>query len=159
MNRAGRRAGRLLPRLKSVLARLMRKSHAKKKPYVLIHDDGCWYWLRSKIKGYGTLSIQNKPHKAHRFIYESLKGHIPDGLTLDHRCRNRACVNPDHLEPVTNRINILRGISFSAENFRKDSCKRGHLLSKGNLYLRPSGGRSCMACQRMARKRLRKNSI
>lgn len=86
---------------------------------------------------------------AHRQSYELFVGTIPDGMTIDHLCRVRACVNPMHLEVVTNRENVLRGETLQAANARKTHCPRGHLLSGDNLYLRPDGkGRDCKTCRR-----------
>jgi hypothetical protein len=71
-------------------------------------------------------------------------------LTLDHLCRNKACVNPAHLEPVTNRENVLRGVGLSAENARKTHCKRGHPLSGDNVVVSKGGRkRRCVACERL----------
>jgi hypothetical protein len=73
------------------------------------HDDGCWMWTGTLNKGYGMFSFGGKTRRAHRFAYEALVGPIPEGLALDHLCRNPACVNPAHLEPVTWRENVYRG--------------------------------------------------
>lgn len=70
---------------------------------------GCWLWTGSTTDGYGNLTRDNKTIYAHRLTYETLVGPVPEGLDLDHLCRIRRCVNPDHMEPVTRRINILRG--------------------------------------------------
>src|SRR5712691_8619637 len=87
----------------------------------------CWLWKgRLHYKGYGEFSLNSKSEKAHRFAYKLVKGPIPPGMTLDHLCRNRACVNPDHLEIVSNRTNILRGEGVCAKHFRKTHCLRGH---------------------------------
>lgn len=86
-----------------------------------------WPWRRSK-DGYGILYEQGKEKRAHRVVYEDIVGPIPLGLVLDHLCRNPPCVNPDHLEPVTDRENILRGIGISAQNAKKKLCAHGHLL-------------------------------
>jgi len=74
----------------------------------------CWLWTASTRRGYGQFVINNKPTPAHRFAYEQLVGDIPRGLQLDHLCRVRNCVNPEHLEPVTSRENILRGEGICA---------------------------------------------
>lgn len=78
-------------------------------------EGGCWLWKRSKDKdGYGWSSFENKTHQAHRLSYQLVNGEIPDGLHLDHLCRVRHCVNPDHLEPVTPRENLRRGDTTTA---------------------------------------------
>lgn len=111
-------------------------------------DAPCWMWIGHVSEdGYGTFSA-GRMVKAHRFAYELLVGPIPEGLMIDHRCRNTRCVNPTHLEPVTNRVNILRGTSPAARHARQTHCKRGHLLSGKNLYVRPGdGARVCRACK------------
>jgi hypothetical protein len=76
-----------------------------------------------------------------------LVGPIPEGKQLDHLCRNRACINPEHLEPVTAKENILRGESFSAKNARKTHCIHGHELSGDNLRILKHG-RVCLECRR-----------
>jgi hypothetical protein len=80
-----------------------------------------------------------------------LVGPIPEGMEIDHLCRNRGCVNPEHLEPVTRQENIRRSQSISVANAAKTHCPYGHLLSGANLYLRPNrGGRACRECVRKA---------
>lgn len=131
----------------------------------VLKTDSCWTWTGPKNNdGYGSLWVtkRNKYLKAHRYSYEYFKGPIPEGLTLDHLCRNRGCVNPDHLEPATDRENILRGTAPSAINARKTHCKRGHPLSGDNLYINAgSGGRACRTCCRVVwqrrREKMRKN--
>ena len=108
--------------------------------------EDCWVWTGHLRRGYGTLMQDGHDGYAHRFAYESFVGPIPEGLQIDHLCRNRACVNPAHMEPVTLRENILRGESSAAKNARKTHCKRGHPLSGENLY-RFGGSRSCRECQ------------
>ena len=111
----------------------------------------CWEWLGPKDwDGYGLFRRNTTTSaRAHRLSYEFLIGPIPDGLVIDHLCRNRACMNPAHMEPVTNGTNVLRGYSGSAKNARKTHCKRGHPLSGENLRVNGNAGeRICRICQR-----------
>lgn len=115
------------------------------------HEDGCWPWIgRINNSGYSEVWYEGASCKAHRVIYALLIGPIPSGLQLDHLCRNRRCVNPEHLEPVTSRVNTLRGVSIPAQNARKTHCVRGHLLVADNLYTTQS--RACRACFPVRRK-------
>lgn len=116
----------------------------------------CWEWIGAKTPGgYGQFWLNPKKVVSHRFAYEQLVGEIPEGLQLDHLCRNRACVNPEHLEPVTQQVNILRGFSIATANRLKTHCPHGHLYSAENTYIHPkNNGRICRAC---ARKRSRAN--
>ena len=81
--------------------------------------------------------------------YEHFRGAIPEGLNLDHLCRNRKCVNPDHLEAVTQRVNVMRGVSVTAENMRKSHCPTGHPYDAANTYVRANGHRGCRACRKV----------
>ena len=110
---------------------------------------GCWLWTGTLIpRGYGRINWGGRQVVVHRLIYEKHRGPIPTGLTLDHLCRVRSCVNPDHLEAVTMRENCLRGESFSAKNARQTHCKRGHALVSPNIYLSTPWKRACVACAR-----------
>ncbi len=108
----------------------------------------CWNWTASTTKGYGQFCVDRTPRAAHRIAWEQLRGPIPDGLTLDHLCRNRRCVNPAHLEPVSMRINLLRGEGACAQHARQTRCKWGHPLIEGNLRPGPPGMRRCLWCHR-----------
>jgi len=111
--------------------------------------DACWYWEGTRsTKGYGRIFVMRKPIQAHRAIYELLVGPIPEGLTLDHLCRNRLCVKPEHLEPVTNRENIRRGIGPSAQAARATHCRKGHAYSEENTRRHRDGSRVCKQCDR-----------
>jgi hypothetical protein len=109
----------------------------------------CWPWALSLLSnGYGRLTRAGTTVMAHRWVYERLRGPIPDGLTLDHLCQVQECVNPDHLEPVTIRENILRGSGTSAHHARKTHCLRGHGFTPENTA-HDGRGRICLECQRI----------
>lgn len=123
-------------------------------------EDGCWTWLGSTDKGYGLLGLKIggtwRTVKAHRFSYELNVGPIPKGLQLDHLCRNRACVNPAHLEPVDNRTNSLRGQSPVALNARATHCPKGHEYTPDNTIVKATRcglGRECRQCGRERQRR------
>jgi hypothetical protein len=118
--------------------------------YSIDPETGCWIWQRAtSADGYGRVSVGGKVIPAHRRAYELLVGPIPKGLTIDHLCRNRPCVNPDHLEPVTNRENILRGNTLPAANAAKTHCKYGHPFSPENTWHDlKRGWRKCRTCMR-----------
>lgn len=118
-----------------------------------VTDDGCWVPRRSTLAGgYVLVWDHGRQRLAHRVMYEGLVGPIPAGLTLDHLCRNRACCNPEHLEPTTLRENTLRGEAVSAINARKTHCIRGHAFDSANTY-EYKGARHCRACRAMRSKR------
>ena len=109
----------------------------------------CFPWPGLPSFGYGRIEIDGRNVQAHKAVYERAVGPVPEGMVLDHLCRNRICVNPDHLEVVTLGENTLRGTSFSAVNSRKTHCVRGHELDSENVRLRPRGERECIACCRL----------
>ena len=103
-------------------------------------NSGCWLWAAKVDRdGYGRVL---KGLLAHRMSFQAFKGEIPKGLTLDHLCRVRSCINPDHLEPVSHKTNILRGVA------RRTACIHGHPFSGDNLHIGPTGKRFCRACWR-----------
>jgi hypothetical protein len=116
-------------------------------------SEGCWIWIGAvTVQGYGeiTMTPPRKVVLAHRLSYELANGQIPfERNYIDHVCRNRRCVNPAHLEAVTNRTNILRGETVAARNVVKTHCKNGHEFTPENTWLygpkRP-GGRQCRTC-------------
>lgn len=106
----------------------------------------CWVFTGRKTpNGYGTVYHNGKPKVTHRFMYEKFVGPIPEGLQLDHLCRNRACCRPAHLEPVTHAENLRRGRHAGRE---KTSCPKGHAYTGDNLYTTPAGDRRCRTCRR-----------
>jgi hypothetical protein len=110
---------------------------------------GCWQWLGTITEdGYGTFRSRGRLFMAHRWCYEFLRAPVPEGLVLDHLCRTPSCVRPDHLEPVTNRENILRGAQGWL--IRGNHCRRGHdMTDPAHVYVRPDGnGRFCRTCNR-----------
>jgi len=111
----------------------------------------CWIWTASRSPfGHGQFYVRHGvPRRAHRIAYEMLVGPIPEGLVLDHLCRNPPCVNPAHLEPVTQRINTQRAPrgGTAAQYAARTYCPQGHPLIGDNL-VRRSGGRVCLACRR-----------
>ena len=112
----------------------------------LLVGDGCWEWEGNRYsQGYGRVT---GAVRAHTYSYELLVGPVPEGLELDHLCRVRHCVRPDHLEAVTSAENIRRGNCVSAINARKTHCKRGHELGGDNLLAwgLKKGERICRTC-------------
>jgi hypothetical protein len=108
--------------------------------------EGCWLWTKNRCKqGYGQVFWAGRQAKAHRVAYELTKGPVPAGLELDHLCRNRACVRPDHLDPVTHRVNVLRGEGVAARRARRTHCPQGHPYDEKNTY-RFGRQRMCRAC-------------
>lgn len=117
---------------------------------VSISSDGCWNWTASTHRhGYGFFGFNKKVQLSHRVSYQIFLGEIKEGLVLDHLCRNKRCVNPDHLDPVSQKVNMQRGIHAT-----KKYCKNGHEFSAQNtkLYIRKPNNinRICLTCVKNA---------
>lgn len=132
---------------------------------------GCWEWTAAKVKGYGIFWQGGKRcnggrnYQAHRWLWETLNGPVPMERELDHLCRNRGCVNPEHLEPVTRSVNNLRGLSPARTRqffLDKTHCPKGHPYSGDNLFVgtRSNGRnyRQCRICMRAWGARTREKS-
>ena len=122
--------------------------------YIPEPNSGCWLWTGAHNgNGYPVISIARngkggKNAYAYRLSYEWAKGPIPPDKEIDHLCRIRWCVNPDHLEAVTHRVNMLRGNTVAAFHAQKTECKRGHPFTADNVYF-TANGKGCVACRRM----------
>lgn len=113
---------------------------------------GCMPWTgKVNSSGYGEYVRMGRTYRAHRLSYEIFVGPIPDGLVIDHLCRNRRCCNPCHLEPVTAAENTRRGWPVI-----KPTCVNGHEYTPENTYARPNGGKDCRACIRARVRRYKK---
>jgi hypothetical protein len=115
--------------------------HRRDEPIWLEDENGCWVWqLALDRHGYGRVRRSGRSIGAHRWLYEQLVGLVPNGLELDHLCRNKRCVNPAHLEPVTHRENMRRSDGFGGA----ETCGKGH-----RAFVRSrSGKRYCVECNR-----------
>lgn len=134
-----------------------RSKIGRKWPMFLVDEKECWNWLViDKTNGYGILTLNHESYRAHVWIYSNCVGPITKGMVLDHLCRNKSCVNPNHLEMVTSKENTLRGTSFSAVNATKTNCPKGHLLSGTNL-LKSGKRRHCRECMRKRNREYKAN--
>jgi hypothetical protein len=127
---------------------------------VSVQPNSCWHWTgKPNDGGYGRFSIDGRRYRAHRVSYQHFTGPIPDGMEIDHLCHNRdlscagggscihrRCVNPEHLEATTHRINMLRGHTVAAANALKTRCPQGHELTPENTYWH-DGTRHCRSCR------------
>lgn len=112
-------------------------------------NTGCWLWTACiNTSGYAGLWWDGKKREAHRVVYELAVGPVPAGLQLDHLCRVRSCVNPEHLEPVTPKENVHRGMGTAGIHFRKTHCVNGHKFDELNTRKTKEGWRVCRACKR-----------
>jgi hypothetical protein len=116
--------------------------------FVVDATSGCWIWRTGNA--YPRFALDERRVSAHRASYKYAFGAVPAGLVLDHLCRNTSCVNPDHLEAVTQRENLERGIGVvTMANARKDRCDHGHEFTPENTYVAPGTGyRQCRVCRR-----------
>lgn len=120
----------------------------------------CWIWRGAKRQvrpniWYGNIGLGGSTGRglyAHRVAYELFHGPIPKGLEIDHVCRNKMCVNPDHLEAVTRSVNIRRAVPYRKPRKLEPYCKRGHPRTPETTYLRPNGQAECLPCKRRARR-------
>ena len=129
-------------------ARTLRRFFAK-----VALNGTCWEWQAfvGKRDGYGRFHVLNKPRLAHRISWQLLRGPIAPGLQVDHLCKNRRCVNPSHLEPVTAHINVMRSDSPRLTSLRAAAvthCPYGHEYTPQNTYVSPVNTRRCRVCQR-----------
>lgn len=123
--------------------------------YMPITESGCWLWMLSTDgRGYGQFLYKNKNIKAYRAAFDLFRGPVPEGKVIDHLCRVRLCVNPNHLEPVSFKENVLRGESPTAINARKTHCIRGHEFTEKNTYKQITRGfykgDACRKCRKAA---------
>lgn len=139
------------------MPRLLASPAERIKARVEIDGAGCWQWRRKRDReGYGHIKLHGRDLLAHRASYEAFVGVIPAGLTLDHLCRQTGCVNPAHLEPVTNRENILRGNGVTAQAARKTHCPAGHPYDDANTWRGRRGERHCKTCRRLSSRAAKK---
>ncbi len=125
--------------------------------HVTVVESGCWIWTAWKDRdGYGGFKVDRKMRRAHAWAHEYKFGKAPKGLVYDHFvCDNPSCVNPNHVRPTTNAVNVLRGTSFAAQNARKTHCVNGHEFNAVNTYLGVRNSRVFRACRTCLRARTR----
>lgn len=145
-----RRQRGVKPRVRPIMERLIEKRR--------IDENGCWLWCGGLHKnGYASTTTGSRGSReyVHRISYRLHKKEIPEGKDIDHLCRVRHCFNPNHLEAVSRKENIERGVGpglLGTINGTKTHCKNGHPFDAENTYFRPSGGRKCRECERQRRK-------
>lgn len=135
----------------------MRKPVAERfmEKVVLIPESTCWYWIGSTIpQGYGYFSHNGKKRVAHRVSYELFVGPLDTQKQIDHLCRERGCVNPRHLEPVSAHENVHRSDrTIASIHSKKTHCPRGHQYNEENTHRNAKGGRRCRACDRIVHRK------
>lgn len=123
-------------------------------------ENDCWGWSDVLSKaGYAYLGIGGRKGKkflVHRMLYEIVIRPIPEGMDLDHLCRNRFCVRPDHQEPATRRVNLMRGQTLAAKHAAATHCPQGHPYDLFNTRIAPGGGRVCKICSNILHPRTRR---
>ena len=120
---------------------------------VAIDHVGCWLWTGAiSSNGYGSVGYDGRIHSTHRLAYRLLVGEVSDGLTLDHLCRRRNCLNPQHLEPVSASTNVRRAYAM------RTTCNHGHDYSEANTYLTTRGTRECRTCRAERQRERRKQA-
>nr|WTB35078.1 HNH endonuclease [Streptomyces sp. NBC_00830] len=117
--------------------------------YVSKTENGCWPWQGALDQGYGSFSLKGTNLRAHRVAYTVARGELPEDKVLDHLCRNRPCVNPDHLELVTVQVNTLRGEGPSAQAAKATHCPQGHPYDEQNTWLERGRKRHCRTCNKL----------
>lgn len=108
---------------------------------------GCWEWQGATSSGYGTIRYDGRTQYVHRVTWQELRSEIPDGLELDHLCKNTRCANPWHLDPVTSAVNLARSTNPASTHRRAATCKNGHPKTTENVYISPTGRRQCQPCK------------
>lgn len=118
--------------------------------------EGCWEWtghtVHNRGPAYGQVRVCGKQCVVHKYVYENLVELVPEGLELDHLCRNGLCANPDHLEPVTHSENMQRAALIHSgwgqwKRRLRVSCRKGHVFTEDNLYHRSDEKRECRQCR------------
>jgi len=132
------------------------KHEARFERHIAKEPGGCWNWTLKLRKGYGYFTVKKGwSIRAHRASYVLHRGNIRDGLVVDHICRNRRCVNPEHLRLVSHIENVMIGESLPARNRRKTACMHGHAFTAENTYVYSKGYRGCKTCRRASVRRHR----